>query len=558
MLRLVPALTLLLFLSPVMIGLAGTLAPAFGYLPAIGARTLSLEPWRVLFSWPGFASSLWLTLSAGAAASLLSLLGALALVMSLSGTRWFQRALAALTPVLATPHAAIALGLAFLIAPSGWIVRLISPDLTGWVRPPGDLVTVRDPQGMALTLGLVVKEIPYLSIALAASLGQVPTERLLACAGTMGYRRRTAWVKLVLPQLWPQIRLPFYAVIAYSCSVVDQALVLGPGNPPPLAVLATRWFADYDLAQYLPAAAIGVLQVSIVVGAILSSYGAEIVVKRLGRAWVQRGARTSVVDWLAPALGTVAAIVVTGGLVGLVGLVLWSFASAWPFPESFPRAFSLASWTASSGRFLSNLGSTVAIAVLSTSCAVLMSVGSLEHEARIQRRASNGVLWLVYAPLLVPQIAFLFGLQVALVHLRLDGSLLAVVWAHLIYVLPYVFLSLADPYRALDPRFARSAACLGASPTRIFFSIKLPLLLRPVLISAAVGVAVSTGQYLTTVFAGGGRVATITTEALTLGSGADRSTIGVLGLLQSAVPLAAYALAIFIPQLVYRHRKGLI
>jgi ABC-type phosphate/phosphonate transport system permease subunit len=53
-------------------GLAGTLAPAFGYLPAIGGHAFSLDPWRELVAWPGFASSVRLTLVTGFAATLLS------------------------------------------------------------------------------------------------------------------------------------------------------------------------------------------------------------------------------------------------------------------------------------------------------------------------------------------------------------------------------------------------------------------------------------------------------------------------------------------------------
>ena len=44
-------------------------------------------------------------------------------------------------------------------------------------------------------------------------------------------------------------------------------------------------------------------------------------------------------------------------------------------------------------------------------------------------------LWLLYVPLLVPQVAFLFGAQVLLVRTELDGTLAAVVWAHLVFVL---------------------------------------------------------------------------------------------------------------------------
>jgi putative thiamine transport system permease protein len=138
-----------------------------------------------------------------------------------------------------------------------------------------------------------------------------------------------------------------------------------------------------------------------------------------------------------------------------------------------------------------------------------------------------------------------------------DGSIAAVVLAHLVFVVPYVFLSLSDPWRALDPRYARGAASLGASPSRIFFAVKLPMLLRPILVAGAVGVAVGVGLYLPTVFAGAGRVATITTEALTIASGGDRRAIAVYGFLQSALPLACYAFAIAIPAWAWRNRRGL-
>ena len=167
-----------------------------------------------------------------------------------------------------------------------------------------------------------------------------------------------------------------------------------------------------------------------------------------------------------------------------------------------------------------------------------------EREPRAAPRTGTRSLWLLYVPLLVPQIAFLFGAQVLLVRLGLDGTAAAVVWAHLVFVLPYLFLSLADPWRALDPRYARSAASLGASPARVLFAVKIPLLARPVLIACAVAFAVSVGQYLPTVFAGNGLVATLTTEAVTLASGADRRVIGAYATVQALLPMAVFAAAL--------------
>ena len=98
---------------------------------------------------------------------------------------------------------------------------------------------------------------------------------------------------------------------------------------------------------------------------------------------------------------------------------------------------------------------------------------------------------------------------------------------------------------------------LGASPARVFWCIKLPMLLRPVLFALAVGFAVSVGEYLPTVFAGGGRFATLTTEAVSLAAGGDRRVIGVYAFLQALLPWLGFTLAIAVPAWLYRDRRGM-
>ena len=126
MLRLVPALTLLLFLGPVAAGLLGTLLPAFGYLPALGGHGLTLDPWRDLLDAPGLGAAVRLSLTSGVLATLLALGLTVLMFAAGHGTRGFVLAKRGMTPVLAVPHAALAAGLAFLIAPSGWLTRLLA------------------------------------------------------------------------------------------------------------------------------------------------------------------------------------------------------------------------------------------------------------------------------------------------------------------------------------------------------------------------------------------------------------------------------------------------
>ncbi|MEO5764101.1 MAG: ABC transporter permease subunit [Casimicrobiaceae bacterium] len=546
-LRVVPAIAVALFLLPIAAGLLGTLLPAFGYLPAIGGRTLSLDPWRALLAYPGFNSSLTTTLVTGVTATLLSVALAVGFCAVAHGGTMARRATAWVAPVLSTPHAAIAIGVAFLIAPSGWIARALSPWLTGWDLPP-DFATTGHPSGWPLIACLVLKEVPYLVLMIAGALHQVPAAAQLALARSLGYGRVEGWIKIVLPQVYPQIRLPIFAVLAFSLSVVDVALILGPGNPPTLAVLAVRWFGDADIASYFPAAAAACLSLAIVIAAIAAWRLAEIAVAKVGRRWLARGGRAGIATLASRAAYFTTLAAFAASALAVTGMLLWSFAAQWRFPSALPDAWTLANWTRLVAEVATPFVTTLVLGTLAAAIAVVLAAGCLENEALSRHRAGTRSLRILYLPLLVPQIAFLFGAQVLLIRAELDGTLSATLWAHLVFVLPYVFLSLADPWRALDPRYARTAASLGASPWRVLLRIKLPLLAGPLMIAAAVGFAISVGQYLPTLFAGNGRVATLTTDAVTLAAGADRRVIGVYAVLQALLPCVVYLAAVLIPR----------
>ncbi|MBC7740275.1 MAG: ABC transporter permease subunit, partial [Candidatus Saccharibacteria bacterium] len=113
--------------------------------------------------------------------------------------------------------------------------------------------------------------------------------------------------------------------------------------------------------------------------------------------------------------------------------------------------------------------------------------------------------------------------------------------------LPYTYLTLSGPFRAWDTRIAKVAATLGASEVRIFWRLRLPLLLTPVLTAAAIGAAVSIAQYLPTLLVGGGRVTTLTTEALALASGGNRRLTAAYAVLQTLLPIAGFVIATQLP-----------
>jgi putative thiamine transport system permease protein len=390
-----------------------------------------------------------------------------------------------------------------------------------------------------------------------AAHGQIAATATMATARTLGYSPFAAWLKAILPQLYPQIRLPIYAVLAFSLSAVDVAMILGPSNPPPLAVLAVRWANDPLLDLFLPAMAAASLQLLLVAGAIGIWRLGEAAIARLARPWLADGSRGRALEHVAPAARATLIVVAAINAVCILAMALWSVAVAWRFPQALPERWSLDNWMRAAGRLAEPAATTLSVAAAATLAALVLVSLCLENESRRQRAAGPSALWAIYLPLLVPQISFLLGAQSLLVRLGWDGTWAALVWFHLLFVLPYVFLVLADPWRALDPRYAKLAACLGAAPWRVFFAVRLPLLLRPLLVAAAVGFAVSVGLYLPTVLGGGGRLTSLATEAVSLASGGDRRIVGVYAFLQALLPLLVYGLALAVPAFLFRRRRGL-
>jgi putative thiamine transport system permease protein len=389
------------------------------------------------------------------------------------------------------------------------------------------------------------------------ALGQVRADAQFRIARSLGYGPVQAWLKVVLPQVYPQIRLPVYAVLAYALSVVDMAIVLGPSTPPTLSALILRWFNDPDLATRFQAAAGAMLQLGIVVLAIALWRGLEALVGRLAGPWLVHGGRGGP-GALPRAAAWAGVTVLFGSAAGCVfGLALWSIARRWPFPKALPESWSLMRWPDRLALVAQPTWTTLAVGLVATLVATVLVAGCLENEARRQRRPGAGVLALIYVPLLVPQIGFLFGVQVLFLRLGVSDGWLALVWTHLLFVLPYVFLTLADPYRNLDPRYVRTALGLGKAPWLVWLRIKLVMLLRPVLIAIAVGFAVSVAQFLPTLFIGGGRFATLTTETLTLAGGGDRRLIGLFGFTLAALPFLGFALALAVSAWRFRDRRAM-
>lgn len=543
MIHLLFLLTLLLCVLPLIPGLLGIVIPAFSWLPQLGLSEPGVSAFVAVAQWPGLTESILLTLlSAFGSTSLATLFCFLVLRRYWNKPGW-QRIEHSLSPMLAMPHVAFAIGFAFTFAPTGWFFRVlenIGLNTSGWFS------LTQDQFGIGLLMALAIKETPFMLLMSISVLQQIKVTRLQAIASGLGYSEKESWLKIILPQWLPKMRLPIFAVLAYGISVVDVALILGPSRPPTLSVLVWQWFNEPELTL-LPRAAVGaILLLTIALLALGFIRFVEWFSLSYCRQWQISGPKFTSAEaslhtnnkrWHFPGYATFVAV----PLIVLPVLGLWSFAHRWRFPDLLPSRYSSRFWQQESYSLIELTTNSVTLALISSLLALILAVACLEYRQKYQRGLPG---WLIAIPMVLPQLSILFGIQISTYFVPGQWYWLWVAWSHLFFVFPYMYLSLDGPWRSYDIRLDQSARSLGLNGWQSLWRVKRPIMLPSVWLALAVGISVSLAQYLPTQMLGAGRISTVTTEAVALASGQDRRVSAVYGLLQGMLPFIFFTLAL--------------
>lgn len=548
MIRFGYCLLLLIGIAPILPGMMGVMLSSLGYIPAVGLHEFSVAGFADVWRWTGVGQSL--LLSAGSA--LLSTYGALLLSFTVLMTLWSRKRWHwvehCLSGLLALPHVAFAIGFAFLFAPTGMMARAFVALFDYQVSTQDSAWLVHDPHAFGLTLALALKETPFLLLMSIPVLQQLHVQTLLTSGASLGYSPMQSWWKLVLPQWLRKMRFALFAVIAYSVSVVDVSLILGPTTPPTFAVLVWQWFSDPDLNQLPRAAAGAVVLLGLAGLMLLSVVLIEALILRVFRGWLSSGRHGMSLPGK-----SVMMLVLSCAAIIFPLMLVWSVAQRWRFPSLWPSQFSDRFWLSEWPNMLPTLSQSLWIALLSGTLALLLGV--IAHEFRTRSRLALPA-WVIVLPMLLPQISLLFGLQIATLFIAAEHYTLWVIWSHVFFAFPLVYLALDGPWKSYNPNYTRVALSLGKTPWQLFWQIKVPMLLPGLLYAWAVGISVSLAQYLPTLMLGGGRIATITTEAVALSSGYDRRVMAIYALWQALLPFIFFSLAVVISRVqIRRHRS---
>ena len=535
-------LIIMVLTLPFLFALIWLILPAFGIHQALEYFHPGLDAFRSLLSEPGILRSLAVSFGTAIAATLGSLLFALLVIIYLTPSKLVAVCQPWLAFMLSVPHLSIVIGMQFFISPSGLISRFLAPWLD-WSFPPS-VQTVPDAWHLGYMFVLMVKEAGFVLMLVIAQLGNLPVDRYYKLGRSFGYSTPYIWLKILLPLIYPKIRLGLWVLFVFAATNVEIALFASPNSSLPFSLRVWQWFTDASLDTQLVASA-GALLFFLVVAVALALFSlCEVSVKSLGHLWAINRSRgfelprfVSLFFWR---------LLLVLHTLPLFVMLVWSVSQRWVFPHLTPQGFTLAFWSRSevSHAFVNS----VWVAAVVASFSILSVIAFSELSRGPIRRWQE---WVFYAPLIVPQIGLVFGVYVMTLFLDVNGSLTGIIIAQLLFALPYGFIVLGNAWQSFDERYLAVASSLGKGYFSVLFRVKLPLLLRPVLFTWALVFTVSINLYLPALYAGEGRVDTLVTELVSLGSSYDRRLIGVLASCIALSPMVAFLIAAFLPNFLY-------
>ncbi len=234
-------------------------------------------------------------------------------------------------------------------------------------------------------------------------------------------------------------------------------------------------------------------------------------------------------------------------LVGpLLVLPVQAFADEWRAPNLVPQRFGLrgVERVLNDGLLPEAVANSAVVALTAALIGVLVAWPAARSLSQLD---APRTVWLVaILPLLLPPLVIGEGLRVWFIRLGLADSLVGLVLAHLVFVVPYCVLVLTPGFTPELRNREAAAMMLSGDARQRLRSVTLPGMRRQVALALALGFTISWAQYGTSLGVGGG--VPMLPLLFVPFVRADPQVAAVLDLIVIAPPLLALAIS--------QHRSG--
>jgi putative spermidine/putrescine transport system permease protein len=219
----------------------------------------------------------------------------------------------------------------------------------------------------------------------------------------------------------------------------------------------------------------------------------------------------------------------------LTSLAVWSLAERWTFPGAWPQRFGLRYWQrVATGDFLEPLRLGVFIAVIVTLVALAMAIPLGYALARLAFPGRALVLLLFLLPQAFPQLPVFASATREFYRFGLAGTIPGVVLVHLVGGLVFAVWTMTAVFRSITPELEEAAWDLGATTTRAFLGVALPLAVPGIVASAVLVFLYSLDEFTGTLLVGAPFVTTLPVAMYTASLGYELQIASVTALVLMA------------------------
>jgi putative spermidine/putrescine transport system permease protein len=223
-----------------------------------------------------------------------------------------------------------------------------------------------------------------------------------------------------------------------------------------------------------------------------------------------------------------AAVVIVGPLLSLL---LWSLAERWTYPAAWPQRLGLRYWSRMlTGDFLDPLKMSLLIATIVTVAALACAVPLGYALARLSFPGRTLVLLAFLLPQAFPQLPVFAAATREFYRWGLAGTVTGVVLVHLVGGLVFAVWTMSAVFRSIEASLEEAAYNLGASTTRAFLTVSLPLAVPGLVASALLVFLYSLDEFTGTLLVGSPFVTTLPVYMYTASQGYEMQIASVTAL----------------------------
>ena len=154
-------------------------------------------------------------------------------------------------------------------------------------------------------------------------------------------------------------------------------------------------------------------------------------------------------------------------------------------------------------QILRSLNNSLILAFSSCGLSILIGTAGAVGMARSRFRTQGLLENVSMIPMMMPEIILGMAYLAFFSIIRIPFGILTLIIAHTTFCIPYIFINVQSRLVGLDPAYVEAARDLGASPTRAFYDVTLPLITPAILSGALLSFAMSMDDVVITFFVTG-------------------------------------------------------